>query len=57
MFGMPYTSHNVCGYTRGSAFSAEMESLCVRSFQIAVVSPFAVYNTNGADISSLSEAG
>lgn len=54
MFGIPYASPNVCGYYRDATFTPEQQNLCVRSFQLALVSPFAVYNTNGPDISSLS---
>ena len=57
MFGIPYASPNICGYTRGSTFTTDQEELCIRSFQLAVVSPFAVYNTNGADIYALSAPG
>ena len=58
MFGIPFASPNICGYNRAAdAFDAPTENLCIRSFQLAVVSPFAVYNTNGAELSALSPSG
>lgn len=59
MFGIPYASPNVCGYFRSDDFSqGDLENLCVRSFQLAFVTPWAVYNTNATnEISALSEAG
>ena len=54
MFGVPYASPNICGFYRGTSFTADEENLCVRSFQMAFVTPFAVYNTNGTDINKLS---
>lgn len=57
MFGIPYASPNVCGYFRNATFTPEQENLCIRSFQLAFVTPFAVYNTNGSDITSMSPKG
>ena len=54
MYGVPFASPNLCGFYRGSDFTQDEEYLCVRSFQLAVVSPFAVYNTNGTDMNRLS---
>ena len=49
MFGMPLTSHCICGYTRDDTFPSTKE-LCIRSYQLAFVTPLAVYNSDSADL-------
>jgi len=49
MFGMPITGHNVCGYQRDDT-QAETRELCVRSYQLALVTPLAVYNSDSKNL-------
>jgi alpha-glucosidase (family GH31 glycosyl hydrolase) len=49
MFGMPITGHNICGFTRDDSFPSTKE-LCVRSYQLAFVTPLAVYNSDAIDL-------
>ena len=56
MFGVPYASPNICGYDWEGKLSVADEELCVRSFQLAFVSPLAIFNTNGPFLQDMSSA-